>query len=306
MRDYIKIRIINIVLVITFFFASGAYYLLEKFNVKAQEPLVIFAGGGSVKNFLLKEKDIDLENRDNLPIYKSVYINMPSEYSWTLLKEEVERFKDKGPDGHSFLYICLSAEKICEDSGRWEKPNPNDAQVYGVYIGEDSLCVYEKDILNDEKKETIAIQELIHTIDTVKKKDDVYTTSRRSGTYAVYKEKMGDSILRSCGLFYESTALDSPFLVLSSKYYPPIKVRKFKKLTVKDSTKVIEKPLYLYFVAFRDNDHYILNKHIGTFLKKLIDNDKNNEMIIRKDEIESWEKNGLPHSKGDSIYYLNE
>lgn len=315
MKRDIKIDLKKLILGVFFIllWLIGIVYVGKFYPIKP-EPLVIFAGSGSVKNYLNRDKKINLENldSDSLNIPQSVYINMPSEYTWTLLQEEVERFKGKkDPDDHSFLYICLSAEKICEKDGEiWKKIDPNDAKVYGVYIGEDPLCVYMKDILED--KNTITIQKLSDTIKSVKKgkSDVVYTTSRRSGTYATYRERMGkekDAILESCRLFYESTVLKGNVMVLSSKYYPPNNKDDFKELTVLDSIgkDTITKSLYIYFVAYKDGNQYILNKHIGTFLKKLI-KENSNIIDISKDNIEKWEKYGLRSDDGDTIIYLNK
>ena len=65
-------------------------------NAVEREPLVIFAGGGSVKNFIEEKKDVKID-KETFP--NSVYINLPSGYVPTLLKEEIERFNSSFGSG---------------------------------------------------------------------------------------------------------------------------------------------------------------------------------------------------------------
>lgn len=143
-------------------------------------PLVIFAGGGSVKNYIGCTKGVWIDSIKSVNIYKSVYINVPSEYGWTMLKEEIDRFKDD-PKHRPFLYICLSADSIDRDSrnkiGLTEEKS-KDAHIYGYHVGDDPLMVYVADATNGDTISVNTLKEKIKPFYYNKQKDTVYNKQK--------------------------------------------------------------------------------------------------------------------------------
>ena len=271
--------VISIFLGLLLLLMGSGVYLLSKLE---PIPLVIFAGGGSVKNYIGCTKGVWIDSIKSDEIPKSVYINVPSEYGWTLLKEEIYRFKgDSKP--HPFLYICLSADSITRDSinklGLKEmvKKDSCNARIYGCHIGDDPLMVYVADAANGDK--TISVDALKEKIKPFQSKYNnngsskkLFATSRKSGTLRRYENVLGfsfDNINNT--LYYETDSLkDSDVaVVLGSKYYRP-KIdndNNDKWLYVVQENNTIKKPLYIYFVVFEEDD-FKPNKQIVEFFKE--------------------------------------
>lgn len=246
-------------------------------------PLVIFAGGGSVKNFINSKYGVNLDSIESSGIPKSVYINVPSEYGWTLLKEEISRFR-KESNPRDFLYICLSADSINIDSLRSMGLKDEDsiyARIYGYHIGDDSLKVYF--VKSNHKERTIPIGALKKKISPFYKHSEqattgkIYATSRRSGTLRRYQEILEvnfDTISNS--LYYETVAINDnkEVMVLGSSCYKP-KLDNYNKndtisslvVTNENPKRIVKKPLYIYFVVFA-KDRFKPNKRIVDFFEK--------------------------------------
>ena len=256
----------------------GVYFYLKLEPI----PLVIFAGGGSVKNYIDSTKHVRIDSISSDVIPKSVYINVPSEYGWTLLKEEINRFKgDFKP--HPFLYICLSADSIDRDSRNkiWltgeDRKDSCDARIYGCYFGDDPLMVYA----DTGRDDTISVESLRRKIEPFLSKDEkerfekgkLYATSRKSGTLRRYESVLGvsfDSISNT--LFYERDVLkdSDAAVVLGSKHYRPKTENSVNKwlYVVDKEGDTIKKPLYIYFVVFKEN-YFKPNKQIINFFESL-------------------------------------
>ena len=257
-------------------------------NAVEREPLVIFAGGGSVKNYIDSVKNVKID-KETFP--NSVYINLPSGYVPTLLKEEIERFKKEIYDNHSFLYICLSAEKI--DS--IENKNAN-ARVFEDSIGVDSLVVYFYMTANDIKNNgAISVSELDSILNL--NKDTVYATSRKSGTYNAYFNAFkknpvsakDTSLINNAKLFFEEDSIPKKGIILSSQYYPPKRLdrKNYKCVYIKKGEKdsILTKPLYVYFVAYEKDGKFVPNTQILEFLNMIHD------CAVSKENWEEWVEN---------------
>ena len=288
------LEIVLLIFLLLLLFGSGVLLCLLLKPI----PLAIAAGGGSVKNYIdstykdSSNNSVRIESMQSNGFPKSVYINVPSEYGWTLLKEEIDRFKDD-PKHRPFLYICLSADSIDRDSrnkiGLTEEKS-DQAHIYGYHVGDDPLMVYIADAANGET--TISVDTLKEKIkpfyynkqrDTVyiKQKDTVpskklFATSRKSGTLRRYENILGvsfDSISNT--LFYDTDKLkDSDVaVVLGSSFYRP-KIENWdneKWLNVVDMNgHHIKKPLFIYFVVFEKEDNFKPNKQIIDFFEKVL------------------------------------
>lgn len=249
---------------------SGFYFCMFMEPV----PLVIFAGGGSVKNYINNEYKIKLDSAESVGIPKSIYINLPSEYGWALLKEEIDRFKMK-PAHRPFLYICLSADSITEDDTKkigFSDDHINHARIYGYHIGDDELMVYDNSTcIRDTISVSSLKKEIVLSCNTESENNKkLYVTSRKSGTLRKYQEILCvnfDNIRNT--LYYETDSLDGAQVayVLGSRFYKP-KIKNSKWLYVVDNKgDTIKKPLYVYFVVF-EKDGFIPNKQIVYFFEE--------------------------------------
>ena len=226
---------------------------------KSIEPLLVFAGGGSVRNFLLESPEFKNEkNGEGIDIRKgrnSINIAMASGSAWRVLAEEYQFRNMKDPKLNKFTTICLSADTI---SGTFYSEYLEDLDGYiiaAVFLGNDTLYSYISNGVKDYWKigdaNTISsdvlghnIQEIINTetiiVNRKPKKVRIFTTNKTSGTLESYKkclsnyihlEQMIDS--GKVSIFYDNMAAKNidtyktenssdnfrDFIILGSKYY---------------------------------------------------------------------------------------
>lgn len=293
----------SLLLILILFIVPSLYFYIQE-----PKPLVIFAGGGSVCNFINSIKHIDIKNPSKFTNH--VYINLPSEYVQKMLEEEIIRFADdernnpgqpvfsyscnggdyeewKYESHHPFLYIGLSAKSLKINYSS----SYDIAQVYEDFIGYDTLVAYTDDIiLNKTKSDTITIDSLRTLItkdckDKANKKNqkdtticevknNVYATSRLSGTFHAYEKAfsaLGDSInLNGLKLFFENDPIPNGSIVLSSVYYPPKSYKKFRYYLTDSNGAPLIKPHFIYFVAYRDSKgKFKPNSQVINFLHKI-------------------------------------
>ena len=251
-----------------------------------KEPILVFAGGGSVKNYLYNTCD-SLDVRD---YPHSINIPVASGSSWGILFEEYHR-KLEGQN-LEFVTVCLSAGKILDtllkENGNALKDK--SAKVVEVFLGYDSLRVYIGNKVRDDNNLTDSITISTDLLASLIQNNNymLYTTSTTSGTLKSYldclpnidfADKWEKQMIK---VFYEGTDAqdmgDSYILLGSSNYYN--KYNKYdKSLYVRGSDgKCILKSLYLYFMVYRDKSPntniYTANEQIVGFLKKVVFPDK--------------------------------
>ena len=264
------------------------------------KPIIIFAGGGSVVNFI-KDHTKDSISIKDYP--NSICMNLASSLAWSLLAEEAERTKNEEGGKREFVSICLSADKI--DSTFFNEKSKSsfyNASVLGYYLGEDPLVVYvSKDMLNsssfhisnDTTINTYELAQLIEGITGGTDKGRIFTTSEHSGTLRLYQKCLSeinssirlDSMLikKMTYLFYQNSRLDyinrledpdEPrlgFLILGSKDYRAENVPKnnYKELYLKNNSGYVSKPMYMYFVASKEKGGFKIKKQVIDFLKDI-------------------------------------
>lgn len=294
---------------------------------------LIFAGGGSVKNFIEKTQGIDLIEYPN-----SVYANLASGSAWSLLAEEANRYQEDGGRGQErFSSICLSADEI-DSTFINEKTRGMfaNARIIQYNLGEDPLVIYvHNKILRDFQIEShsrqISVDSLRLLIKYALNRPEqirIFTTSKTSGTLRLYqscftsKDSINFEELLSSGkthLYYiKSTsahinALDvpnanRPYIILGSQYYYPQTIESEKEarytaLYVTDGHITVSKPMNIYFVGqyiAAGADYCIIKRPVIQFLKDIHANERMDDA--------TWGEVISGHKKtsgGDLILKLN-
>lgn len=265
--------------------------------------LLIFAGGGSVRNYLSWECE---QNVADYP--HAIYANLASGSAWALLAEEAARYQEDGQKNkNNYSTICLSADTI-DPAFINEKTKSmfKDARIIRYYLGEDPLVVYiHHDVLPEGHplwlSETITADSLCSIVKWAisnRNKVRLFTTSKTSGTLRQYqscfrsKDKINLETLLDSSLsylfYFQSTSeyinsldqpnMNMPYIILGSKYYYPEVLRDekgkpYREYKIIDGGKYKSKPMNLYFVGYKDealNSNYVtIRKPIVQFLKKI-------------------------------------
>lgn len=252
---------------------------------KVDSSLIVFAGGGTVRNFVSVKTD-NRPNGNKIDIDKypnSINIPLPSSSAWHILKEEAEQFKRSGRQ--KYYTICLSAGKMDEFSELNKPSDPKKPKIVEIRIGDDNSIVYiSKDLykkcleLNDEtlkelKNGKITCKQLVTLMNKINNNElnaTIYSTAKTSGTLRSYsdpiKANLGDSIakiIHEYKVFYDHTQLDEinedDFLLLGSEYYkiPGIENKCERLIFTNEKGDAIFKPIYLYFLAYKKDEYNI-------------------------------------------------
>lgn len=277
------------------------------YNALKKNVLLIFAGGGSVKNYIQERRDVDIQDYPH-----SVYSNLASGSAWSLLLEEANRYEeDKGKSLERFTSICLSAGDI--DSASFFNERALDIfpkeriKLIKYYLGNDSLAIYAHiDLL---KSRGVSLDATSISVDSLRslikyalaypQNVRMFTTTKTSGTLRMYQScfSPSDSIdfqsfldNQKVNLFYQNSSAahiynlstpsdEKPYIIFGSKYYYPKTIVEgdesksmHRMLIVKDGDTVIQKPMNLYFIAREkdsERDTYIIRKPIVKFLKSI-------------------------------------
>ncbi len=285
------------------------------------EPL-IFAGGGSVRNFIEDETGRN-KNTDTISVERyeqyyrnSICIPLPSGSAWRILQEEVQHNNKRG-NVHKFHTICLSAGKMDHSSKtKQQKMLAGDyVNRVEVNIGNDTLAVYiSNDLFNEYKTQfnlkdnEITCPQLVSIMKKIKSGDinaNVYTTTQTSGTLTSYASavkanpatKFDSSLIHQYNVFYDYTSemdITDPSLFLASTYYMAKDLKndrnRCKRLILKTGEGPIVKPTCLYFLAYhcdkKDNSGKSLYQIDGTitdFLKEI-------DLKPNQSDVDAWER----------------
>jgi hypothetical protein len=275
----------------------------------SKTPLLVFAGGGSVRNYLQEVYSLDVRKQPN-----SVNIAIASGSAWRVLSEEYQ-LNGESADNDSlnkFITICLSAGKMSEDFYFEYMSNMKNTIIGEVYLGEDKLVSYiskelrdywrmsdSKTILSDtlayKIQEIIASNQEIKTTDNELKKVRIFTTNKMSGTLESYKKNLPDFVNfeemmdnKMISIYYDNMdpenvntyVLDDnkynrEYLILGSQYYKVNKLECEGLELLNKNGKKIQKPMYLYFLATKVSpNQYRINEGVLEFLKVIGDSGK--------------------------------
>lgn len=301
-------RIASVLGLLSLLFLGLIGYNMWK-NARQPEPTLLFAGGGSVVNYIHEVYNIDIEQEKN-----SMYSRMPSNHAWVFINEEANK-KTSDTEKHGnldFTPICLSADKATESDLVPTSIKDTFLKKYSVlsyYLGNDTLVLYlcntiwnlEKSNFeffnNDSNKLTT------NDLDLIIKKYNKYlfTTRQGSGTLCYYQsnamsKQNADSIEpwikqgivtvynEKSDLTIFSTVNNNDnrlFAIMGSRYYYH-RLLKDKKndsnydykefLIVNSNGNTLNKDMYLYFVGGEDPEdtrNILIPRNIYDFLKRL-------------------------------------
>ena len=275
--------------------------------LKPSEPILLFAGGGSVANYINKKLDPCIELYPN-----SIYSRMPSSHAWVFLNEEANKksfdsIKHKDLD---FIPVCLSANEANEDDlvpqSMKEKFKENNS-ILSYYVGRDTLVLYlSNQIWEDEKRSfnfykndsnTLSFKDLARIIKNYSKY--IYTTRSGSGTLLYYQShamSKADADLIDLWLkggivtvFNEMSDLRilnsekngrKLFAIMGSKNYFIKELESckeqdkfgYKELKIAgDNDQILNKKMFIYFVGQEDPEDerkILIPNSVYSFLKK--------------------------------------
>lgn len=228
-------------------------YLMHQKNL----PQLIFSGGGSAKNFIESTHDIDLEKYPN-----SLYIHLPSESAWALIKDEAITTED------NYYPICLSASPAkAKDflQSAHDDIKKLKTAVISLQLGTDPMIAWVDSTtakqLNpkDLKDGIVNIKDLGNLL--MNSDINIYATNPKSGTRSSYS-KIFDSIcnfdldklhIDVFSLETKEGTINPPYVILgSSCYYVRALQSGFHKLAVVDDDETpFEKSILLYFMGYR-------------------------------------------------------
>lgn len=294
-----------------------------------KRDILIFAGGGSVKNYIKDTQGVNIMDYPN-----SVYSNLASGSAWGLLTEEAFRDQeDGGKNKKHYSSVCLSADDIDSISFINEKTKGmfKGSRIIKYLMGHDSLVVYvHKDILKYRNypldAASISEDSLRSLIKYAVKNSDkinIFSTSKTSGTLRRYQTcfEPSDSIdldklldRKQSHLFFPNSlssfinALDEPignqpYIILGSMHYYPETIKKedtpsyVPLFVLKDGSPVL-KPINIYFLARQDGndlENFKVDKPIIKFLKDI--------RADKRMDPPTWErlKNGEVKSAGGNL-----
>ena len=295
--------------------------LLVKMMIPSAKPILLFAGGGTVDNYIRKyHSNVDIRN-----YHGSIYAHMPSSNAWFLLTEEVltPQTTVNNEVQYKFFPICLSSEKATDKSFLSVCTKEQFLQVghvVSLLLGNDTLCICAKN--TDELKRIctnhalgyITTEELSELINLYAKNNwNIFNTSPGSGTRQAYQTALApydyEYAFSSSKRYTAETGLDiinaegEPYVVLGSECYmvnqltADIKNGNCVSLqVVNEKNEFVMKPIYLYFIAYnnsggRSNDLWIPEETV-MLLEDLEKNlDRSITKNIRNNQIKCYSQN---------------
>ncbi len=163
---------------------------------KYENEFIIFAGGGTVQQYLQKTAN---EYRDSIDINDypfSKYVHMPSSIAWHLL------FDDVNDGDHSYYCpIILSAGEIDTTGDNIKNFTKENSRRIAAYLLDTVPLIvqfYNKGN-NNTKTDTmkITLNELKDSLNKANKyrnEYEIWTTTEKSGTYLEYKKLLDDTL----------------------------------------------------------------------------------------------------------------
>ena len=245
------------------------------------KPMLLFAGGGSVANFIEEQEGTQIPSLADYP--NGYFVHLPTKSAWKMLVEEVVSLQD----ARRYYPICISATEATDEdfcsAQISQQMFVDSAIVVSCKLGEDSLAVYAQKDCEFLKRNPECLFSKHISVDKLRelvksKEMNVFSTSFESGTRAGYCKVLGientDLNQYLAGQFSEFSAVsavskgDKSYLLLGSQYYTMKAIKNDAvKLTVQSE---YAKPMMIYFMAYRKNqDIYWVPQETLDFLGHL-------------------------------------
>lgn len=260
-------------------------------NLIPEDNILLVVGGGSAKNMLANEYEVDIKNRAN-----TIDVDMPSGNTWILIAEDLLYGKDKDRNLIKYKPISLSASKATEKDLLIEA---NKAYMIGsiieVFLGYDDLVLYLDSSVANERglKNVITKQQFTDLLKESRDRNwNLFCTRPGSGTLKAYEELSNtnfkdldlDTIVyhnrvnlkEVCRI--ENKKVDAPVMLMGSECYAPIDIDKYNLVPLKiyedvQLNTVARKPTYLYFAAeVVSSDELMIDESVEEFLRELAPN----------------------------------
>lgn len=236
--------------------------LLELYN----KECILFAGGGTVRQYLLEQYKINVSDYEQNP--GSKYIHIPSTIAWHLLWDDV----NEGLPRH-YCPIILSTGKIDTIGANIvEFTKTRRIAEYKLDSIPLRVQIYNNDSVTNDS---------IITLDSLKKiliearktnyaKYEIWTTTKESGTYLEYKKLLGadksfklDEIVnqqpggrKDFSLEkFQKNPLKKQIILANEQYFYQKDDIKTDIMTVVSGTTVLTIPLYIYTIATVNNEN---------------------------------------------------
>lgn len=281
----------------------GVVFLIKWRNAESRRLLIV--GGGSARQYI----EDSLLRREIGTNYLNWYAAMPSGESYRIIAEErIKNYKGKSYKYRPYYPIVISAQMASEKNflgTSTPKEFRKTGIIIGIHLTDDWLVAYGSEKVFDSIKHysakipASALDSLIffNIQDSTSSKIDIYTTSVNSGTLNTYlhycdnlRKRDSLSIPNSFGfsnkdLLPKEENHNNKWIALGSFYYHP-KNQGMEQLDVVSSSDLgkITKPIYVYFMLYKDHNSYILPKATNKFLKRIKIDRKKLEKITIIDE----------------------
>lgn len=261
---------------------------------------LLIVGGGSARHYI---EDRLMGQPNGLSTKFWLYAPMPSGDSYKIMAEEVMKC-DTNYKLRPYYPIVISASQVTPKGDsvfrRTIKPERyrKTGVVIGMYLGEDRLAVYGGNgAIPDSMKtsgSSIDVPSLISIMDDPSIK--VYTTNKNSGTFNQFKNyipKLNEENIK-WPVFYDidnlSKQTKTRWIALGSECYKPLDAD--ESLVLKDGDGAVGKPVYIYFMHYRDMKSatgFALPTATKEFLKSIhkerMIEQINNSITIRNDSV---------------------
>ena len=285
----------------------------------SKKPMLLYMGGGSVYKYIEGKNGLKIDSMPDYP--NSIYMPVSTANLWGMIAEEYynseERLYDK------YYPIFMAADKIDIEQVNKKIPNPKDIKnkmlIMELNLGHDSTTIYfgdnqvKPDIVKD-KKNCLLPNSVEAIIRDALGKEQLYTTSKNSGTFASFKrillsennqEKRNndstfiDTIFSSNRQeFHEKYIIpenQKKYVILGSLYYYPLsssgkRIRNDNNhmyYVLDKGSNFCLKDMCLYFCAYKNyssgnENYYEIPEAVVTFLKILINESKTSHWEIKE------------------------
>lgn len=261
----------------------GGVIFFYYYTHRPKEPVLLFAGGGSVRGYILSSVD-------STALDDGVYMPMASTTAWPLVAEELsvgsyEDYDEQNP--RPYYLILLTAEKVDADSMMKKETQTEFKRRIGylieVKIGESPLQLAYQNIpeldslyKRDKMVSTSELKKIL-----CKPEYNIFATTKgTSATWRRYNtilESKLDSLpdIKFFERKDDPTSFTNNYIILESSTYFAENIHK-PRINVCDSLKnPLFCPMFIYFIAYKTkgNNYYIVPEKVRSFLTKLgIDN----------------------------------